>query len=209
MIAIGIVAHPAREAMAEKLAQAVDADIVMVDGAGMGCTPNHIATWRATAERGQGWTLILEDDAIPVHGFREQLSLALAAAPDPVASMYLGRRMPPQFQARIGAAVQLAERQSACWIRSVEGLHAVALCMKTDLVEDFLARRHPQLPIDQAVGRWARGRGLQISYSVPSIVQHADPPTLVSHPDGIPRRPGRVAWRLGTRDEWTSDYVQL
>lgn len=49
MIGIGIVAHPAWEAMAEELARAVDADIVMVDVGSLGGTANHVLTWRATA----------------------------------------------------------------------------------------------------------------------------------------------------------------
>lgn len=131
---------------------------------------------------GHEWAVILEDDGLPVKGFREQAGLALAAAPDPVVSFYLGRRRPPQFQVPIANALHRADEADACWIRWVEGLHGVASAMRTDLVDGFLARRDPQLPIDQAMGRWACGEGLQISYSTPSLVDHADAPTLVQAP---------------------------
>ena len=41
--------------------------------------------------------------------------------------------------------------------------------------------------IDEAITVWCQERGHEVSYCVPSIVDHADGPTLIDHPDGIER----------------------
>jgi hypothetical protein len=65
------------------------------------------------------------------------------------------------------------------------------------------------LPIDENIGQWSRRQGWPIAYTVPSLVDHADGPTLITHPDGAEREPGRVAWRTGTHFTWNSDAVEV
>jgi hypothetical protein len=195
--------------MADELAAKVGASIVSVDPGTLGCELNHAWTWQATADLGGEFVCVLEDDALPVDGFREQLAMVLAVTPAPIVSLYLGRRRPPQYQGRIRDALDRADESGADFIVAQDCLHAVGLVMRPDLVADFLANRRPGLPIDQAIGHWAKRRGHTIAHTVPSVVDHRDEPTLIAHPDGQPRTKGRVAWRAGTRTEWTGKSVEL
>ena len=206
--ALGIVAHRDRLATAEKLAALTEADYMSVDEGNLGAGTNHRIVWRALLDAGATWSVVLEDDAVPVDGFREQLAQALAVAPAPIVSAYLGRQRPPQHQPRIASATEQADAQGASFILADHVLHAVALAIRTELVADMLANLRV-MPIDQAIGVWARKRHHRVAYTWPSLVDHADTPTLINHPDGKDRPPGRVAWGVGTRQSWLSASVPL
>lgn len=206
--ALGIVAHHDRAFMADKLMDDLDADFCSMDDGHLGPGTNHRIVWSVISDANAEWSVVIEEDAQPVPGFRDQLDAALITAPAPIVSLYLGRLRPPQYQGQILDALQRADEHDAHWITSRHCLHAVALAVKTELVPDMLAKL-PMLPIDQAIGTWARKRGHQIAYSVPSLVDHADGPTLIRHPDGKDRPAGRVAWRTGTRDSWLSASTAL
>lgn len=210
MFSIGIVAHQDREGMAEELKAQVDADFMSVDTGHLGPGTNHRLVW-ATLLHGTDapWCVVLEEDALPVKDFGSQLHDVLLAAPSPVVSLYLGRLRPPQYQALIQDALTTAQATDAHWITSTHCLHAVGLAIRTELVADMLDSLKPYLPIDAAIGRWARQCGHQIAYTVPSLVDHADVPTLIAHPDGKDRTAGRVAWQLGSRTRWNSTTVAL
>jgi hypothetical protein len=98
----------------------------------------------------------------------------------------------------------------AHWIDTHYLLHAVAVAMRSDLRDDWLTTA-PTLdfPIDQRLSEWARMRGHRIAYSLPSLVEHADWPTLVQHRDRQPRTEPRIAWRTGTRETWTRRTVTI
>lgn len=179
-----------------------------MDSGQLGCKANHLRCWRYLARKASDFSLVLEDDAVLTSGFTDQLHSALDNAPTPVVSLYLGRQRPRQFQDRIAAATQQAEVQDASWIIGNHLLHAVAVAIRTDLLPSLLGRV-TDLPIDHHISVWARQHRHQISYSWPSLVDHQDGPTLVNHPDGSPRTPGRTAWRTGTRTSWTSRSVEL
>lgn len=203
-IAIGIVAHTRRASQAQQLAAAVAADTMSVDPGTIGPTANHRAVWKACADLGADWTVVLEDDAVPAQDFRQQLAAMLDTAPTPVVSLYLGTGRPPQWQPWALHAVKLATKTDACHIRARRLLHAVGVAIRTDLVEDMLAHTAGTTPIDEAITDWAAGpAAAEISYCFPSLVDHADGPTVTRHRDGAPRTQPRKAWRHGTRDTWT------
>jgi hypothetical protein len=180
-----------------------------VDTGHLGAPSNHRMVWSVLSDLDTEWTVVLEDDATPVPDFRAQLAAALDAAPAPIVSAYLGRLRPPKFQALIGNALAEADSAGAHWITSTtQLLHGVAVAIKTDLVPDLLANFRV-MPVDQAIGAWARSRDHRIAYTVPSLVDHADLPTLIQHADLKPRPPGRVAWRVGQRDSWNGKAVTL
>ncbi|ORV20950.1 hypothetical protein AWB98_01230 [Mycolicibacterium conceptionense] len=207
---VGIVAHTARFANAEALSRTTDADFVNYDTGVRGCEGNHRDALERLHRnaRGAQWLVILEDDAVPVTGFRDQLDAALITAPAPIVSLYLGRSRPPQWQPRISDAIEKADANDASWILSGHLLHAVGYAVRTELAPSLLGHV-TDLPIDQSISVWARHQGHQVAYSWPSLVQHQDGPTLISHRDGQPRPPGRIAHRTGTRETWTSDSVAL
>jgi len=203
---LGIVAHSARSGEAKALAKTVHADFISLDDGWLGCDDNHEAVQLHLANMPTEWSVVLEDDALPVEGFRTQLKAALQAAPTPIVSLYLGQKRPPHWQGRIKKA--LAKAEHACWIQSTHLLHAVGYAIRTPLVPSLLAHQST-LPVDQHITQWARTHNHPIAYTHPSLVDHKDLPTLVDHPDGQARTAGRVAWTVGTRTEWTSHTVTM
>lgn len=218
MYRIGIVAHTARRQRARVLESTVGADHLHLDDGTLGCTRSHRKVWDTLwRNRGEAeWLVVLEDDAEPVGGFGEQLAAALAVAPSPVVSLYLGRKRPARYQPRIAYAVSNTD---AHWITMPVLIHAVAVAMRVDAARLWrlngdlaVARLHlapDETPIDEAISHWLKAEGLVAAYSHPSLVDHADEDTLADHPDGQPRKPGRVAWKVGIRDDWNSSITRL
>ena len=201
MISIGVVSDIRRGDMGERLAKQVGADYLSIDRGSLGCTGNHIQTWKTLADLASGpddWSVVLEDDAIPVVGFREQLDAALAVAPAPIVSLYLGRGYIEDRY--IESMLTRADARKSCWLVAPSRvLHAVAVAVRDDLLQSLVAgipsAKHP---IDRAMTAWARGHGHQVAYSIPSLVEHDDGESLVS----AYKRAERKAWRVGVRDEW-------
>lgn len=194
---------------ATDLARALGA-LVTIDDGTLGPDSNHLKSWDATSIVDTDWCGVVEDDAVPVAGFVDQADAAVAAAPAPVVSCYLGCGKPRRWQARIPAALEHADREGAHWITCTHLLHAVAVVMRTELRDDWLDWAHTStLPIDERIGAWCRSKRHTIAYTMPSLCDHADGPTLVQHRDGQPRTMSRVAWRTGTRDVWNSRAVSM
>ena len=208
MLAVGIVAHTARAAEAKALNRAVKADFVSIDNGMMGADNNHFTVQGILAEFPSTWSIVLEDDAEPVEGFRAQARAALIMAPSPIVSFYYGKQRPQHWQHRMHKALTEANAADTNWIISTHMLHAVGYAIRTELLPSLL-RHESTLPADQHIGDWARRYGHTIAYTNPSLVDHLDIPTIVDHPDGQPRRPGRKAWNAGTRTHWTTEAVML
>lgn len=204
---VGIVAHTARTEQAEKLKYEVRADYVSFDDGTLGCDGNHKHVLTELAHADTRWAIVLEDDAVPVNNFRWHVEPVLALAPTRILSLYLGRLRPPQFQTQIRAATEAADDLDAHWIVSPHCYHAVGYAIRTDLIPSLLDW-HSNWPIDQHISEWAQHRGEDIGYPWPSLVDHADGDTLVTHPDNQPRPKGRTAWRTGTRPHWTIRTVR-
>lgn len=205
MIAIGIVAHIARQSMAEQLANQVGADFISLDDGHLGANKNHRRTWTELATLGATHAVVLEDDCVPVHDLRHQLEQAIKAAPSStIISGYLGQQRPPQWMPKVKRAIETANQNDAHYITSTHLLHGVCIAMHTDHIPPMLAftATRNYLPWDEAVGAYARHTKQLIAYTWPSLVDHRDGPTLIAHRDKARRRPGRVAWRIGTRDVW-------
>lgn len=200
-----MVAHTARVAEAKLLAGVVRADFVSVDNGVLGCDGNHLSVQRHLAGLPGDWSVVLEDDAVPVAGFRAQLAAALEVAPAPVVSVYLGRQRPPQFVRQVVQAVGRANSVDASWIVGRRMLHAVGYAIRSDVLGSLL-EFDSALPSDERISAWADGG---VAYCWPSLVDHADLPTVVKHRDRQPRPPGRTAYRVGGRDVWTGRSVPL
>lgn len=228
MMHTAIVAHPSRLDRAEAFRKEFGGEL-FVDMKGRGHRANHLDALKflvyyvAPTER--HWGVVFEDDAEPVtdftheYGFREEVRDALNAAPTPVVSFYLGRCRPPQWQASIASVIAREEH----WLLADEMLHAVGYAIRGDKLMRLLqAIRYEDGAIDEVIGRWCRRNGIQVSYSHPSLVDHADhlPSLIPEHETGhrgrfvsfpyddrIPRR----AWVTGSRglDAWNSSAVQI
>lgn len=209
MFAVGVVAHHTRQHLADQLAQQTHPAIVSVDTGRIGANTNHQHVWNQLAKHNTTWSVVLEDDAQPINDFHLHLTHALDAAPTPIVSLYLGRQRPPQHQQDIADALAKADANQAHWIIATQLFHAVAVAIWTRHIPDMLQHMRPYLPIDENIGRWTRQRGYPIAYTVPSLVDHADGPTLIRHPDEAPRPPGRVAHCIGTHNTWNQETVEL
>lgn len=206
MLTIGIVAHTSRRERALALRDQVQADYISIDDGTLGCSGNHHHVAHHLAGIPSTWTAILEDDALPVPNFRQQLQLALPMSPSPIVSAYLGKQRPPHWQPKIRKA--LTRSGDTNWLIATHLLHAVAYCIRTDLLPSLLAH-HSDLDSDQHISNWAQTYGHTVAYTMPSLADHADLPTTTGHKDGHPRRPGRTAWVVGTRQHWSTQAMAL
>jgi GR25 family glycosyltransferase involved in LPS biosynthesis len=212
---IGIVAHTARADAAHQLMESVGAAYMSVDDGTLGCDNNHRKAWQWMANNNPGeWSTIVEDDAKPIPNFRHHLHHALAAAGTDIVSLYRGHRVnnPPGEQHGLNAT-ERADDANACWIHSHLLLHAVAVAIKTPLIDDMLKHiRTVALPIDEAITHWMRKTkpARTVAYTHPSLVDHADTdPVILRRRDKMPRPKGRTAYKTGVPTEWTDKAVTL
>lgn len=204
---IGVVGFITRNQMAKSLAATVKADVLNIDDGTLKCGGNHRDVWGQLADFDTEWAVCLEDDAVPVDGFLDQLDQVLTVAPEPIVGLYLGRQRPKQFMSQIQAATEKAEANDACWISSTRVYQAVGVAIHTGLVHDMVrfATRKAFFQIDDAIGYWAIRNQYRVAHTWPSIVDHRDVPSV----EHRKRLPGRTAWKFGSRDEWTSEAVTL
>ena len=211
MIEIAVVTHPRRYDDALDLAVKLNATISM-DDISMGAARNHERAWTWLKDSPEPWSLVLEDDAVVCSDFLEQVNLALAHAPSPIVSFYLGRGRPPHWQDKIARVIAREEH----WILSTEMLHGVAVAIRTELIPDLLTWIEDQEPVDEAMSDFAQQNHLEIAYSHPSLVDHRDHGTLMDvhptrHPDPDPVRRNEIrrAWVLGTRPDWNNSAIAM
>lgn len=96
-----VVGHHTRLGHAQRLAALLHAHL-LVDDDNHGANWNHRRALEWAAEQ-TCRVVVLEDDAIPVHGFINKISDWLARFPDSLISFYLGTSRPPQWQPTVAA----------------------------------------------------------------------------------------------------------
>lgn len=203
---IAIVTHPQRYSWSEKLSRQVMAECVAVDNLSKGCEHNHrqALTWLARGD--SEWSIILEDDCIPVPHFRNQATNALACAPTDLVSFYLGRGRPPHW----GNSISSVIASEVSWLVCTDLLSAVGYAIKTKLIPKMLAALDRELPIDEAISVWAKGSGCKVSYTKPSLVDHRhELPSIAKHPDGQERTELRKAWLFGGKAHWNNTFINI
>lgn len=223
LFSIGIVAHHSRWDRAGKLADHLDAEMVSVDydgKVGAGLNHEHCYDWMSQTDA--PWVVVLEDDAVPVKGFRAQLGQVLRAAPNTgLMSLYLGRFRPPHWQPSIARVIT----GDAHFLMGSELLHHVGVAIRTPLIPAMLAfiradrqYRTGKLPIDEAIGRWARAASMPVAYTHPSIVNHDTrlDTVIAKHVSQHPAETGsrtstelRQAWAFGTRRDWQTTTAAI
>jgi hypothetical protein len=186
-----VVGHHSRIGQAQRLAALLDAHLLIDDG-------NHGANWNH--RRAIEWAadqpcrvVVLEDDALPVHGFAEKVTDWLSCFPDSLISFYLGTGRPPQYQLEIATKLIAADRDRAEHITMHRLLHAVCYSVPPSLIPKVLQRWDSSKPADYAVGDACGG---PVIYPCFSLVDHADGVPVERHPDRQPRHERRSAWRL-------------
>lgn len=111
---IAIVAHHSRRDMANDLASKLEADSIFMDEHSAGANANHLRALSWAAE--QSDRVIIEEDALPVDGFRDKAQDWLARFPDDMLSLYLGTGRPPQYQMQIAERLIVADKTRADYI---------------------------------------------------------------------------------------------
>jgi hypothetical protein len=159
---------------------------------------NHGANWNH--RRALEWAaeqtcrvVVLEDDALPVHGFSEKVTDWLARFPDDMLSFYLGTGRPPQYQKEIAEMLVDVDRACGDHIALSKLIHGVCYSPPQGRLTRMLNAWNKTLAADYAVGEAFGGR---VIYPCYSLVDHADLPTVERHPDNEPRTERRRAWRL-------------
>jgi GR25 family glycosyltransferase involved in LPS biosynthesis len=207
-IAIGVVGDIRRYGDAWELSQAVNADFVCYDDSTLGCTGNHLRMWHKMIQHGGDWGVVLEDDAQLCDDFTNQLAMVLDGPPASVVSLYLGTGYPRAWQRFIKPKMATG----AHWIVSSHLLHCVGVAIRMPLIPDmlrFVGKMAPAerlWPIDEQITHWCRLRGQLVAYTKPSIIEHRDLPTLLTHQDGRRELP-RHAWQFGSRNVWDNTAV--
>ncbi|WP_104556592.1 hypothetical protein [Enterobacter sichuanensis] len=189
---IAIVAHHSRRDMANDLASKLEADSIFMDEHSAGANANHLRALSWAAEQSDR-VIIIEEDALPVDGFRDKAQDWLVRFPDDMLSFYLGTGRPPQYQKEIAGMLVEADRVNADYLVLSKLIHGVCYSPPRGRLARMLNAWNKTLAADYAVGEAFGGR---VIYPCYSLVDHADLPTVERHPDNEPRTERRRAWRL-------------
>lgn len=192
---------------AHELGRRVGANVVSVDDGTLGCAGNHLvvlSALRTIAADRNSWVIVLEDDAVPVENFRHVAARALRSAMSPVIGFYLGTGNHPVVQANVSRAVESDD----AWISADYLLNGVAYAVRSwyvwELIEAISDRDEEELPL--RITRWLQANGLFAHYTNPSLVDHADIPSIIS-PNHI--LPARHAWTVGVRTDYDTAATEL
>lgn len=209
---LGIVAHTSRIVMVNNLIERLDKHCidpeVSTDDGRLGCLGNHAAIHGRLADE-PGWSVILEDDALPVNDFGCDLEWMLDHAPHCIVSLYLGTGYPANWQQPIKKALEA----DTSWIVAPRLLHAVGYAIAPE-VKGALARflsSGPRLEApDDAISLWARQQDIPVAYTNPSLVDHLDVTPALSHRPGnfsTGRKKPRKAHNIRQRLTWGDNSV--
>lgn len=175
----------------------------------MGETATGDLCWSELAKLDTDWSLVLQDDALPVPDFRRLAAEALAHAPETAVSFYVGTGRPLPME--VGHAVKWAEAVDASWLEATALHWGVAVAMPTAKIEPFLAWTQTgawgsDAPYDYRIGQFFSRYGTMIRYTWPSLVDHRDGVSLVQPPRD---RAPRVAHKIGIPPSWDGPVVKI
>jgi hypothetical protein len=186
-----VVGHHSRHKQALRLAESIGA-VLLIDSSDRGANWNHRRALQWAAEKSCR-VVVLEDDALPVSGFIEQVAVWLSRFPCHMLSFYLGTGRPPQYQMQIAERLIVADKTRADYITLSRLIHGVCYSVPPEHVQRVLSRWDNSKPADYAVGDACGG---SVIYPCYSLVDHADGEPVERHPDSVPRTERRRAWRL-------------
>lgn len=204
-VSYAVMAHTSRAEAVWRLTSLIGGPLaITVDSGALGETRNGDLAWGSYAPDGD-WHVVVQDDALPVPEFRRHVDAALAASPPAVVSLYVGTGRP--HQPKVARLIREANTRDAAWIETPDLWWGVGVAMPTGVVEAFLTwGMDRDGPYDQRIGAFAREAGLPVRSTWPSLVDHADGPTLLAHAWGPPRT-SRRAHRIGARLDWDTEVV--
>lgn len=208
-LGIAVMAHRARTASAWALARSVRANRVIWDQ-GKGELDTGYRAWKSLTALETDWSIVLQDDAIPVPDFRDHAARALDSLDQPTAvSFYVGTCRPRA--SGVIAAVRAAEATDASWLVADRMLWGPGIAVPTSHLFALLGWYwNSPRAYDQRIGQFYERAGVPIRYTWPSLVDHADSESLVrqARPHRGPECP-RVAHKVGVRDAYDGPSVRI
>lgn len=186
-----VVGHHSRYKQALCLAESLGA-VLLIDSGDHGANWNHRRALEWAAEQSCR-VVVIEDDALPIHGFHEAVVEWLARFPDNLISFYLGTGRPPQYQLDIASKLIAADRARAEYITLPRLIHGVCYSVPQQHIQRVLDKWSHSKAADYAVGD---AYGSPVLYPCYSLVDHADGALAEKPQDNMPRTERRKAWRL-------------
>jgi hypothetical protein len=182
-LSVVIMHHPARRAaLPALLAACGPLPVRVVEDPDPGGPPSPLRTakraWAAVAE-GATHHVVLQDDAVPVHGFAEQLSRAVAARSGDGVTLSVQQTSP-----RNSYAVRRAALAGQAWapMSVVEWTSTLGLALPAAdaraLAAYFSELPDELLEDDDFVTPFCVARGLRVFATVSNLVEHAGLPSL-------------------------------
>lgn len=203
-----VVAHVSRFEMATALGSLVGAQHVWVseESTVKGEWRNHARALKMALSTECTHAVILQDDAVPVDRFKRLVYEAVEQRPDDVIGLYVGTYRPAALA--VLEAVHTAEETGASWLRSRDLHWGVGTVFPTSLIKEMTSwcAEHSKLPYDQRVSEWLRLVERPVYYTWPSLVDHADTPTVIK--GRVKNTPARVAHRVGA-PVWNDRVVDI
>lgn len=165
--------------------------------------------------------LVIQDDTLPCRDLIPGLEHALMyCPPDVPVCLYIGRRR-PEYNS-VSSVCAVAERIGASWVTMHTLNWGPGVVVPTDAIKEMIQFCDPLREIknyDRRLSRyWELSVHSRVWYTWPSLVDHADGPSLVRGRLGTDRRKGhtsRVAWRYaGERTSaldlcWTNPVADM
>jgi hypothetical protein len=191
-LSIAVMAHPAREHFVSDLVTRLDDGVrVTWDDEGEPSSDPQ-RRWRTGARAWQNhdaradWHLVIQDDAIVSDDFIPGLVTALDRVKDdvPIVSPYFGHRR--RMQAAHQVVTREAMARNVSWIRGWTAIWGVALVARTETIPAMLdwCGTQGDMPYDTRIGHYYRHQtNAECWYTWPSLVDHRQAPSLISHTD--------------------------
>jgi hypothetical protein len=171
----------------------------------------------AAAERGQDWTLVLQDDVLICRDFLSTVEQALATVPGGcvVHLAVLGSRSTGLAE-EARHALARADVEGVPWVWSRVLLWGLAVAVPTVTVAEMLTwcARWSGTGDDVRIGQFYARRRWSVLYPRPSLVDHAPGPSLIQRGDPD-NSTGRTAYRFigeqtsGLGLQWAGPMVDL
>ena len=213
-----IMAHPVRQESAEQVQAALDRPTPIIYDENPTPSADKLQRWAVgrrcweAHDPAADWHLVLQDDVLISQNLLAGLERALGElGPEGLVSAYTGTGRPDQSNVR--RAIAHADRNGHSWMSTRSLNWGPAIILPTFVIPDMLdwcedhIRRNkpPRSNYDYALGVYARDElGYRTWYTVPSLVEHRDLPSLVGHDTG----PKRVAHRFHDGDALEIDWTR-
>ncbi|HLR97652.1 MAG TPA: hypothetical protein VK053_24235 [Jiangellaceae bacterium] len=204
-ISAAIMAHPVRQESAEQVQASLDRHVPIVYDENPAPSADKMQRWKVgrrcweAHDPAADWHLVIQDDVLVADDLLAGLERALdELGAEGLVSAYTGTGRPDQRNVR--RALQHADANGHSWISTRSLNWGPAIILPTGAIPDMLTwcedhitrNQPPRSNYDYAIGVYARDvLGWRTWYTVPSLVEHRDLPSLVGHDSG----PQRVAHR--------------